>query len=130
MHKAIEDSLVAMSRFQVPTAIAYAGSSVYAFLKNVPPRVDGMTPTEALVRVSETAILSIPQILGGIGILMGGWFGFQIRKLRIENDRYKDTIAHEQAMARITRRTDELPRVDFTARPEAAKPDEPTVDLK
>ena len=89
-----------------------------------------MTATEALVRISETAILSIPQILGGIGILMGGYFGFQIRKLRIDNDRYKVTIGHEQEMARIARRTDELPRVDFTARPEAAKPDEPTVDLK
>ena len=128
---AIVDHVVELvGRFYLPASLAYTGSAVYGFVKAVPQAVDDMSIVEAVVRISEVAILSIPQVLGGIGLLMGGYLSYQLKQAKQAALDRVEVMKHEEEMAKLGHQIAVESASKFALDPRCAKPSDDTVDLK
>jgi hypothetical protein len=92
MSQVIDHAVEVFGRFHLPASLAYTGASLFAFMKAVPAKVHEMTVVEAIVRISESALLQIAPVLGGIGLLMGGYLSFVLRREKQRADIYKKLI--------------------------------------
>lgn len=80
MSQAIDHVVEVFGRFHLPASLAYTGATLFAFMKAVPEKMHDMTIIEAVVRISESALLQVAPVLGGIGLLVGGYFSFILRR--------------------------------------------------
>lgn len=103
MSATVDHIVEVFGRFHFPASLAYTTASVYAFVKAVPAAVHDMTAVEAIVRVTETAILSIPQVLGGAGLLMGGYLSYQLKLAKQNAADRREAMLHEREMVKIGR---------------------------
>lgn len=92
MSQVIDHAVEVFGRFHLPASLAYTGASLFAFMKAVPAKVHEMTVIEAIVRISESALLQIAPVLGGIGLLMGGYLSFVLRREKQRADICKKLI--------------------------------------
>lgn len=92
MSQAIDHIVEIAGRFHLPASLAYTGATIFAFMKAVPQKVHEMTVIEAIVRISESALLQVAPVLGGIGLLIGGYFSFVLRREKQRGELYKKLI--------------------------------------
>lgn len=130
MSAIVERFVEVVGRFYIPASLAYTGSAIYGFVKSVPEAVDDMTVVEAVARISETAILSIPQVLGGIGLLMGGYLSYQLKQAKQATLDHVEAMKHEQEMAKLGHPIAPEASSKFALDPRCAKPGDDTVDLR
>lgn len=126
MSQIIDHAVEAFGRFHFPASLAYTGATLFAFVKAVPAKIHEMTLIEAIVRISESALLQVAPVLGGIGLLMGGYFSFVLRREKQRAELYRKLIDNGHQVPLDLVFDSKLP----FDRKKSAKPDEDTVDMK
>ena len=126
MSQALDHAVEVFGRFHLPASLAYTGATLFAFMKAVPQQIHEMTPLEAVVRISESALLQVAPILGGVGLLMGGYLSFILRREKQRAELYRKLIenGHQVPIELV------FDSIFPFERKQTAKPSEDTVDMK
>lgn len=131
MSQTLDHAVEVFGRFHLPASLAYTGATLFAFMKAVPQKIDDMTVLEAVVRISESALLQIAPILGGVGLLMGGYLSFILRREKQRAELFRKLIENgHQVPIELVFDTKYPFERKPAAKPAVQDPADDTVDLK